>query len=86
MAVEPSGRTNEEKEDETMTNKEIKKEQRQKMYEAGYFFHPGGDMHGEMGSPKTRGIWRRVESPLKAVWVGNSWAEAWENYQKHEWN
>ena len=61
---------------------EMKKE-RKIMNAEGYFYHPGGDLPGDFRAPKTRGIWRRVASPLRAVYVGRSWAEAWEDHRRN---
>lgn len=58
------------------TNKQIK----EKIEESGYFFHPGGPLHGEIGVHRTRGIWLNVESPIYNIFIATSWAEAYEDY------
>ena len=44
----------------------------------GYFFHPGGDLPGTLNMRKKRGVWRKVDSPVEAVYIGQSWEEASE--------
>ena len=54
-----------------------------KLKNAGYFFHPGGDFQGELYAPKKRGIWVTVDSPVKAYYVGASWASAEKHYAQN---
>ncbi len=60
----------------------MKSTEKKKLQAAGYFFHPGGDLSGEIHSPKKRGIWKTVDSPKKAVWVGTAWVDAKQRYDR----
>jgi len=57
---------------------------RTKLDDAGYFFHAGGDMTGELNNPKKRGIWKNINSPLQAYYVGMSWEDARVDYNRTE--
>ena len=58
----------------------IKEDCKKELMKHGYFFHPGGDFPDETYSPKKRGIWKHVDSPVISQWVGVSWLDAWIDY------